>query len=156
MLKALGILLIAVSAFFVAITLISELDRSARSASAARLLLERVKNMIECYALPASEILKRIEPNVFAELGYHQGTPDSFFELARESDIADLESAELLLAFAKDFGRSYRKDELSRCALYLERLRSREQKLLKEAAKKRKIIITISMCAALSLIILLW
>lgn len=136
--------------------LISEFDKATRSASAARLLIERVKNMIECYALPAGEILKRIEPNIFAELGYSGGAPNSFFELASDADIADGESAELLLAFAKEFGTSYRRDELSRCALYLERLRSREQKLLKEAAKKRKIIITVSLCSALGLIVLLW
>ena len=70
-------------------------------------------------------------------------------------DVTDAEARELILSFAKDFGKSYRQDELSRCSLYLERMRAREQKLIKESAKKKKVIYTVAICSALAVIILI-
>lgn len=112
--------------------------------------------MIDCYALPSDEILKRLDPEVLRACGYtEEAPPQNFLSLAKRADIADSESREILFAFAKDFGKSFRADELSRCSLYLEKMRSREQKLIKETQKKKKVIFTISLCSALAVIILL-
>ena len=126
-----------------------------RSVSALRILFEHTKNMIECYSLPASEILRRFEASYFSDIGYNQGLPQDFSELAREAKIPDAEAAELLFSFSKDFGRSYRQDEISRCSLYLERMRTREQKLIKESSKRKKIIFTVALCTALAVVILI-
>lgn len=155
MLAVIGSVLIFVSAVAIANRLLEDVDASIRGVSALRAILERAKTLIECYALPADEILKRIDASLFADCGYMGNTPKSFAELAEGARISDAESAELFFAFSKDFGRSYRQDELSRCVLYLERLRSREQKLLKESAKRKKLIITLAACSALALVILL-
>lgn len=155
MFAVIGSVLIFISAIAIADRLLDGVDASIRGVSAVRVILERTKVLIECYALPADEILKRIDASLFADCGYAGEAPKSFAELADGAKISDGETAELFSAFSKDFGKSYRQDELSRCALYLERLRSREQKLLKEAAKRKKIIITLSICSALALVILI-
>ena len=154
--KIIGILVILFSAVMIARRLLDEVDVSLKGVIALRSILEHTKNMIECYSLPAGEILRRLDGSLFVDCGYSDGAfPKDFSELAEGAEIADGESAELILAFAKDFGKSYRADELARCSLYIEKLRSREQKLYKEASKKKKIILTVTLCTALAVIILL-
>jgi hypothetical protein len=140
----------------IALNLTEKIDKAIRSVSALRKILEFSKNMIECYSLPAGEILKRINPSLFLDCGYFKKTPpEDFFMFITNTDVSDAEAYEIMRNFAKDFGKSYRQDELSRCSLYLERMRSREQKLAKESAKKKKVIFTVALCSALALIILI-
>ena len=148
--------MILCSAIFIANRQISEIEEAVRVTGALRLVMERVKNMIECYSMPIGQILKKIEPSVFEICGYKgDGTPCDLLDLAENSSVSDKESFEIFFAFAKDFGKEYRKDELLRCSMFLERMRSREQKLLKEAAKKKKVVLTVSLCVAMAIVILL-
>lgn len=154
--KIIGSLIIIFSFAMIALNLTEKTDRAVRSVCALRKILELSKNMIECYSLPAGEILKRIERSLLFDCGYFKETPpEDFFAFVTNVDISDGEAREIMNNFAKDFGKSYRQDELSRCSLYLERMRSREQKLAKESAKKKKVIFTVALCSALALIILI-
>ena len=154
--KKIGSLMIIFSLVMIASIFTEKIERTLRSVSALRSVLEHSKTMIECYALPASEILLRVKKSVFLECGYSKKTPPhDFLEFANEADVIDAEARELILSFAKDFGKSYRQDELSRCSLYLERMRAREQKPIKESAKKKKVIYTVAICSALAVIILI-
>ena len=151
-----GSLIIALSALAIAVELVAEVEATARSVSALRSALEHTKNMIDCYSLPADEILRRLDSSVFEECGYAKGDiPKSFLDFLEGSDIKDAEGRDIFFAFAKDFGKSFRTDELSRCSLYLERMRAREQKVMKEAQKKKRVIYTVAVCSALGVIILL-
>ena len=76
-------------------------------------------------------------------------------DFSQNANISDGESADILHSFAKDFGKSYRADELSRCSLSIEKIRAREQKLLKESAKKKRVIFTVAICASLAVVILI-
>lgn len=154
-LKIIGILLILCSAFFVANKQIVEIEESVRSASALRSIMEQIKNMIECYSLPIGQILKKVELSTFKDCGYEsEKAPCDLLEFLEKSSVSDTESFEIFFAFAKDFGKEYRQDELLRCSMFLERIRNREQKLLKESAKKKKVVLTVSLCAALAVVIL--
>ena len=155
-LKIIGVLLILCSAFFIANKQIVDIESSVRSASALRSVMEQIKNMIECYSLPIGQILKKIEPSTLKACGYEpEEAPCDLLDFVENSSVADKESFDIFFSFAKDFGKGYRKDELSRCSMFLERMRTREQKLLKEAAKKKKVVLTVSLCAALAIVILL-
>ena len=151
-----GSLIIALSALAIAGELVARVEASVRSTSALRSVLEHTKNMIDCYSLPSDEILRRVDRSVLLGCGYEKDdTPKSFSALLDGSDIKDPESRDIFFAFAKDFGKSFRVDELSRCSLYLERIRAREQKMVKEAQKKKRVIYTVAVCSALAVIILL-
>lgn len=155
-LKIIGALILMVSALVIARELSLRVDGAVSYASALRSLLEQTKNMIDCYSLPASEILRRVDKNIFADCGYKGGSlPQSFSELLGGMSADDGEAFEIFSAFAREFGKSYRTDEASRCALYLEKMRSREQKLIKESAKRKRVIFTVSLCSALAVIILI-
>ena len=155
-LKIIGVLLILCSAIFIASRQIAEIEKTVRVTSALRLIMERVKNMIECYSMPIGQILKKVEMSAFEDCGYKgEGAPCDLLDFVENSSVNDAESYEIFFAFAKDFGKGYRKDELSRCSMFLERMRSREQKVLKEAAKKKKVVLTVSLCMAAAIVILL-
>ena len=154
--RIIGAIIIFFSSLMIAYTLSSKIDRDIKAASALRTVLERTRAMIECYSLSASEILQRIDDTVFADCGISNGRSiRSFLDLAENINIADNEMRDLMLSFAKDFGKSYRADELSRCTLYLEKIRTREQKMIKESAKKKKVIFTVAICASLAAVILM-
>lgn len=156
LLRIIGAIIIFFSSLMIAYSLSSKIDRDIKAASALRTVLERTRSMIECYSLSASEILRRIDRAVLADCGVPTGcVPKSFSELVVNVDVADTEMRELMLGFAKDFGKSYRADELSRCSLYLEKMRAREQKMIKESAKKKKVIFTVAICSSLAAVILM-
>ena len=154
--RIVGALLILCSAAFIAYGAVLEIQRALRTTIALRIVMEQVKNLIECYSLPIGRIFKKIDPLVIEACGYKgEALPTDLSELAENSVVPDKESLEIFLAFAKDFGKGYRKDELSRCSMFLERMRSREQKLSKETEKKKRVIVAISICGALAVVILL-
>ena len=154
--KIIGVLIIIFSAFIIGAELAERVDQTGRSVSALRSVLEHTKNMIECYSLPTGEILRRLDRSVLRDCGYLKAdAPMDFYSFAKEMKAIDAEAGEIFLAFAKDFGKSYRQDELSRCSLYLEKMRAREQKIIKESAKKKKVIFTVVICSALAVIILI-
>ena len=145
--KIIGVLMIAFSAIMIASNLAEKTDITVKSVSALREILEHTKNMIECYSLPISEILCGVEFSLFLDCGYSKKTPPlDFDEFLKSSDIFDCEAREHMVAFAEGFGKGYRQDELSRCSLYLEKIRAREQKLIKESAKKKNMIFSVAIC----------
>ena len=136
--------------------MLSDLEASFESACALREVLEHLKNMIECYSLPVGQILERIDPSVLKRCGYFEKkAPKDLWELVEKSNVSDKETLDIFSAFAKDFGKGYRKDELLRCGTFLDKMRAREQKMCKDLAKKKKVIPTVAVCSALAVIILL-
>ena len=153
--KIIGILIIIFSSVMIASILAEKTDSTLRAVIALRAILEHTKSMIDCYSLSVSEILCRVDSSLFSDCGYLKDMPPRDFEsFIRNSKIDDSEACEIFSSFADGFGKSYRQDELSRCSIYLEKMRSREQKVIKESAKKKKVIFTVVISASLTVIIL--
>ena len=153
--KIIGVLIIVFSALMIASNLAEKADGAIKAVSALRGILEHTKGMIDCYCLPAGEILSGMDFSLFLACGYSKTAPPlDFADFLQNSNLPDEEAKELMTAFAEGFGKGYRQDELSRCSLYLEKMRSREQKLIKESVKKKNMIFTVAICAALAVIIL--
>lgn len=154
--RIVGSLAILFSAIAIAKGLASESDVTLRQVSAIRSVLEQTKRQISCYALSAGEILRQLDGDLLIDCGYFKKSPPrDFSELACSIRVRDSESASVLSAFARDFGKSYRADELALCTLYIERIRAREQKLIKDFAKRKRVIYALAVCFALAVIILL-
>ena len=156
LLKIIGSLIILFSALFIAKSLTREIEDTLKKISAVRSVLEYTKRQIGCYALSASEILRGIDSKTFAECGYKKETPPrDFSEFFSSVEIGDGEIESALASFSKDFGKAYRADELAFCTLHIERVRAREQKLMKDFAKRKKVIYTVALCLALGAVVLL-
>ncbi len=153
--QIIGALLILCSSLAIAGKMIADMEIALERTCALRTVLEHVKNMIECYSLPIGQILCRVDPSVLNACGYREKKPPcDLAELIEKSEISDGETFDIFSAFAKDFGKGYRQDELLRCGAFLDRMRAREQKMYKELAKKKKVILTIAVCSALAVLIL--
>ena len=70
LIKIIGALTVIVSAAVIARELTLRVDSSVCYVSALRSLLEHTKNMVDCYSLPASEILRRTDKDIFADCGF--------------------------------------------------------------------------------------
>ena len=155
-LKIIGSLIILFSSLLIAKGITREIEDTLRKISAVRSILEYTKRQIGCYALSVSEILKGLDKELLRDCGYQKNTPPrDFFELFSAIEIKDGEIESALGSFANGFGKAYRNDELAFCTLYVERVRSREQKLLKDFAKRKRVIYTVALCTALGAIVLL-
>ena len=153
--KIIGVLIIVFSSVTIASIFAEKTDGAVRSVSSLREILEYTKSMIDCYCLPANEILSGIDFSLFLNCGYSKSTAQlDFGDFLKNSNLLDEEAKEVMTSFAEGFGKGYRQDELSRCSLYLEKMRSREQKLIKESAKKKNMIFTVAICASLAVVIL--
>ncbi len=154
--QIIGALLILCSALLIAWRIVADIDATLERTCALRGVLEHVKNMIECYALPIGQIFERIDPSMLRSCGYFgEAPPKDLSEFIEKTDILDKETLDIFSAFAKDFGKGYRQDELLRCGSFLEKIRSREQKMYKESAKKKRVVLTVAICSALTVVILL-
>ena len=102
------------------------------------------------------EILRRCDAGLLDSCGYKgEITSKSFAELANSCEIADGESARLFSEVCREFGKSYREEELRRCEHYLSLLSARAEVLKSEAAVKKKIILATIVSGAIMLAILL-
>ena len=98
--KIIGVLLILCSAFFLARGYVTEIEDSVRSTCALRQIMENVKNMIECYAMPIGQILKQMDPEVLKLCGYSgDSLPCDLLELLENSSVTDGESREIFFSF---------------------------------------------------------
>ncbi|MBP3315967.1 MAG: hypothetical protein J6M03_09110 [Clostridia bacterium] len=154
--KILGIALILLCAGAIVQTLLAAVDSALRTARSLCELLRYTRQMIERFSMCGEEILRRCDAGLLDSCGYKgELMPKSFAELANICEIADGESARLFSEFCRDFGKSYREEELRRCEHYLSLLSARAEVLKSEAAVKKKIILATIVSGAIMLAILL-
>lgn len=136
------------------------LNRSASSAlegtEGAIAFLRYTRGQVECFALPLPELIGRCEPEILRKMGYRQGmaVPESMEEFVRCCAISDRQSAALLKRYAGEFGKNYREGQLRSCDYYLGLLEERRAALATALPAKRRLNSTLSISAALALVIL--
>lgn len=125
-----------------------------RSGALLELLLG-VRNAVENYSMPVSEILARCPCELLERCGYpiKNGIPQSFASLFSSCDISDVQSRSLVERFARDFGKDYRQRQSELCDVCIDGLRKRSAELEMQLPQKRKMIIGV--CTACTAIVLL-
>lgn len=119
-------------------------------------LLRFVKGQVECFSLPMREILLRCDAAILRGCGYAADVaPKSFSGMLEASSFCDGECEKIARAFAEEFGRGYREEETRGCEYYLAQLESYKETLTKKLPAQKKMNATLSVCAALALVLLL-
>ena len=119
-------------------------------------LLRFVKAQVECFSLPMSEILLRCDRGLLQTCGYSADiAPKSFSAMIEASGFVDGECARVVRAFAEEFGKGYREEEMRGCDYYLAQLEVHKEALAKKLPAQKKMNATLSVCAALALVLLL-
>lgn len=115
-----------------------------------------VRNQVDFYAMPASQILEDCDDELFWGCGLYNIPKELSFEiLASECDIYDKESEKIARDFFCGFGSCYREEQVRECERCISMLEGRRKELFEELPKKKKINNTVCIASALCLGILL-
>ena len=120
-------------------------------------LLFYIKGQIDCYSRPLSDILAEADMSLIEACGYRGGIPKSISDMLPHVKIyLESESLRLLLAFADEFGSTYKQEQLRRCDYYIEALLERRRLLCDEIPSRSRVGSALWMCASFALMIILW
>ena len=127
-------------------------------------LISFVREQIDRYLTPVSDILRRCDPEVLEGcfIGCSMvdlkstlpGDMQEFVNAIAEGEyVAD--GREALVSFASDFGRSFREEELRSCDVCLDALRKTRTRLAEELPRERRSRTVLGFCIAAAIIIIL-
>ncbi len=154
MYKLIGAVLIALSGGLTAYRLNRKASDAFHRAAALCRFLGYVKNEIECFALPISQILSRADRELLDRCGYvGKNAPQSLFELCQNIRWADGETKILMERFCSEFGRCYKDEQVQRCAYFLSGLEERKRTLERELPSRKKLNSTLCLSGSLALLI---
>ena len=154
--KIAGALILSLSGICCAVCLNRNVERRPREAAGWIALLRFCKVQVECFSLPMGEILARSDPEVLSACGYEGGLPPgSFEELLAASRLYDSEVERIARGFCEEFGRGYREEQMRGCEYYLSELEEHRRMLVGKLPAQKKMNTTLSVCAALAVVLLL-
>lgn len=121
-------------------------------------LIEYIKNQVECFLLPIDKILEACDKGLLAKCGFttDSKSPLSISEIIDYSDLyVDTEVAGLMKKFANEFGSVYKDEQIRLCNYCISELKSYVNKAQGRYANDRRMYLGLSLCFAVSLIMML-
>ena len=122
------------------------------------LLIEYIKNQIECFLLPIDIIIHNCSKNIIDNCGINidHTKVENLEELIMSAEFyCNAESIDLIKQFAKDFGQGYMQEQLRSCDYYRTELIKQRDHLKEKSTKEKKLRFALCLCASFSLILLL-
>lgn len=153
--KLLGVLCVGSCGVFSVMRLNRKEDGILSSANAFCRFLEYMKNQIDCFSLPISEIFARADVELLRLCGYEkEKPPKDINEFIGACGGVDKEIKKIMEELSLEFGKSYRDEEVKRCKYYLCRLEERRNALNEQHSVKKKLNLTLCISGCLAVIIL--
>ena len=154
--KIAGALLLIVSAVAGSFLMNSIVSKRLAQTDAIIAFFRFIKAQIECFSLPATEIIIRCDKRLHDECGlYYSSPPNNLPELFEAFEIKDSRVYDIVSRFAESFGRGYRDEQIKECDYYISLLCDRRQEMAAELPKKKKLNSTMCISSALFAVILL-
>ena len=121
------------------------------------LLIEYIKNQIECYMIPIDRILMTCSEDLISTCGLDTNAhPSNLIELM---DLAvfyiDDQSIDVLYKFANDFGLAYKDEQIRACEQCIIGLSKEKERISDKDSKDKKVHLAICLCISFSLILIL-
>lgn len=131
-------------------------QRRASQAEGFLSLLRHVRMQIDCFCLPVSKILARLDRGLLTDCGAPEGARDFPALLLQTKLWLPDEACTLLADFSKDLGTSYREEQLRCCDYYIARLNPICEKLRAELPRRIRLawLLPIALCTALILLLI--
>ena len=156
MYKAVGVLLVFFSGFFIAGRMNKRAENELRLTDSWISLMRYIKGQVECFGMPLENILSKCDIRLLRELGYKkEKAPKDFSELIVECDMPDEESMGLIFEYAKEFGKFYRDEQLKRCNYYISALEEKRKRESEKLPQKKRLNATLWIAGSLAVGILL-
>lgn len=155
-LRLAGALLLTISGAFTARMINASASMSLSQTEGFISFIRLTRAQVDCFSLPIGEILALCQKDIFLRCGYEKsGAPTSLGEFADSIRVSDKEAHKIFCAFASEFGRGYREEQLRGCDYYLALLEEHRKTLFASLPSKKKRNGTVCVCASLALAILL-
>ena len=122
------------------------------------LLIEYIKNQIECYLLPIDSIIHNCDVELIEACGIDKDCQNAknLDDLISDAVFyCDKESVDIIKQFSHDFGQSYIGEQLRFCDYYKNELLKQRNKIKEKGLKEQKVRLALCLCASFSLILLL-
>lgn len=119
-------------------------------------LTDRIGRLIDDFSTPVSEILKSADPDLLRSCGAQSPVTESFAAFLDSCDLAlNEEEKRVLFTFAADLGKRFRSEQVKVCTHCSGQLADFANDAHILFPKKRKMIYTLFICAALALVVIL-
>ena len=115
-----------------------------------------MRSQIECFGLPATEILSRCDKDIFGFCKYQgESAPQSIEEFVFSCNIENTYCIELMKKFSLDFGKGNKESELLLIDRYASQLTEEKERQAMALPSQKKLNTTLLFAGAAALIILL-
>ena len=122
------------------------------------LLIEYIKNQIECFLLPIDVVIRNCNEELIKNCGINIDYKNlkTLEALISSADFyCNGECIDIIKQFSKDFGQGYLGEQLRLCDYYRGELIKQRDKLKEKGAKDKKLKLALCLSASFSLILLL-
>ncbi len=154
--RLVGAILLLISAVICSFFLINEEKKRITYLGAFTELIGYIYKQIEAFNLPVSDILKNADKGILKLCGIDDRNKNDLNSIINEGKLQlDKKTRALLREFLLGLGRCYRDEQIRHCKYYYDELAEHFDTLKKEYPKRRRLIITLSLCTAFGLIILM-
>ena len=154
-LKTVGLLLLLSSGALASFTLSRFEQKRYRQAEGFLALLRHIRLQIDCFSLPVSRILTTLPHKICEEAALPTNAQNFEELLANTTLLLPEDMCDLLAAFGKDLGASYREDQLRCCDYYITRFAPHCERIRAELTRRVRLSILLPLALALSLVLLL-
>ena len=155
-LRLAGAILLAFSGAFAARSINASVSMALSQTEGIIAFIRFARVKIDCFSLPIGEIIALCGKKELSKCGYEKKTPPkNLSEIVGALRVSDREAYKIFCAFASEFGRGYRQDQLKACDYYLALLEEHRKSLLISLPSKKKRNGVLCVCASLALAILL-
>ena len=120
-------------------------------------LISYIKNRVELFALPISDILTGCSREQLVRCGYQEKErPTDLSDLLLKSEKADIETQQIIESFSKEFGRCYRREQVKRCELCIAELELQRKRMKEQLPTRKRLTATLCMsgCFGIALLFL--
>lgn len=154
--KPIGLLLLLSSGVIAGVMLVHFEQKRCRQAEGFLSLLRHIRLQIDCFSLPISRILSSLPAQIKEACDIPEHVRDFPTMLASTKLLLPEEACELLVAFGKDLGSSYREDQLRLCDYYTTRLTPYCERIRAEQSRRMRLalVLPIALAAALALLLI--
>ncbi len=153
--KLIGGFLIIGVALIASGALVTKEKRRIKQLGGFTALIRFIFKQIEAFNMPIPEIISLADKELLSLCGFADGDSDILHVLTHKELYIDGKSKSLLINFASGLGKSYRDEQLKHCNYYISEIEKYCESEEKDYPRKRKLILTLTLCAAIGLIIIM-
>ena len=153
--KTIGLLFILGSGILTSTLLVRFEQKRCRQAEGFLALLRHIRLQIDCFSLPVSRILETLPTQIRTTCHIPQNVCDFSTLLDRTPLLLPDELSELLHAFGRDLGSSYREDQLRLCDYYITRITPYCERIRADLVRRERLALALPLAAAAALALLL-